>query len=109
MATPTSQPIHFDRQLTGPEISVGGHTIRPVARMTGQQASGGNGASGWARAAVRVTPTEVIARRGDGAEQRLPVTDPTRMVLRSMAWTAGAVTALCLVVMLITRIVRGRG
>ena len=109
MALPTSQPTRFDRELTGPDITVGGHTLRPVARMTGQYRSGGNGSSVWGYASVRAIPAEVIVRQGDGAEQRLQVTDPTRTALLGMALTAGAIAALCMAIMLIIRIVHGRG
>ena len=77
MTIPTGQPTRFDRALTGPDITVGGHTLRPVARMTGQYTSGGNGSSVRGYGSVRAVPAEVIVRRGDGAEQRLRVTDPT--------------------------------
>jgi hypothetical protein len=107
MAVPNNQPTRFDRELRGPEITVDGHTIQPVARMTGQHASGGNGSSVWGYATVRVAPTDVIVCRGDGAAQRVQVTDPTRAAIQSMAMTAGAIAAVCLVIMLIVRIVRG--
>jgi hypothetical protein len=109
MAKPRNQPTRFDRELRGPEITVGGHTIQPVARMTGQQSSGGNSTSVWGYASVRVTPDGVIVRQADGAEQRVQVTDPTRAAIQSMAMTAGAIAALCMAIMLIVRIVRGRG
>lgn len=107
MVPPTIRPIPIDRRLTGPEITVGGHTIQPVARMTGQHTSAASGSGNWQRASVRVVPAEVIVRQGDGAEQRVQVTDPTRTALLSMAFTAGAITALCMAIMLIVRIMRG--
>jgi hypothetical protein len=31
-----SKPTKIDQQLTGPQITVGGHTVQPLARLTGQ-------------------------------------------------------------------------
>ena len=104
MTEHSAQPTKIDQQLTGPQITVGGRTVQPLARLTGQH-SENNGPSGaGAGAWVRLTPLEVIVSDPDGAERRIAVINPTARILGGMAALAAFVAAGSVVLILIARL-----
>ena len=100
------KPGRFDRLLTGQQITVGGRTIQPVARLNGQQGgrlqAEGGGFGAWAR----ITPVEVIVRDADGAEQRVATPNATRRAIRGIASAGLAVAGVCLAIMLVVSLLR---
>jgi hypothetical protein len=109
MTAHASQPIKIDQQLTGPQITVGGQTVQPMARLTGQRNEDNGPSGGGAGAWVRLTPVEVIVSGPGGAEQHVAVTNPTAQVLRQMAVFAAFIAAGSAVLILIARMLGRRG
>ncbi len=100
------KPGRIDRLLTGQQITVGGRTIQPVARLNGQQGgglqAGGGGFGAWAR----IAPVEVIVREADGAEHRVATPNATRQAIRGIVSAGLAVAGACLAIMLVVSLVR---
>lgn len=100
----------FSCARISPPLTFGDQTVQLVARLSGWRGAGswsqqrvgrqdrdqvlGTGAmqSVLAGSYLRLVPTEVIVRRGDGF-QALPIVDPTRRAIRAMM-TTGVVVAL---------------
>jgi uncharacterized spore protein YtfJ len=108
MPEPASKPTKIDQQLAGPQITVGGHTVQPLARLTGQRREDGGPSGGGAGAWVRLTPLEVIVSSPDGAERRIAVGDPTTRVLQGMAALAAFIAIGSAVLILIARLLGQR-
>lgn len=109
MPDPTAQPTKIDQQLAGPQITVGGRTVQPLARLTGQQSEQNGPAGGGAATWVRVTPIEVVVSGPNGAERRIAMGDPTTQALQSMAALAALIAAVSAVLILIARLLGRRG
>jgi hypothetical protein len=103
-----SKPIKIDQELTGPQITVGGRTVQPLARLTGQRSEDIGPSGGGAGAWVRLTPLKVIVAEPDGAERRIAVTNPTARILGGMAALAAFVAAGSAVLILIARLLGRR-
>lgn len=83
----------IDRELFAPLVTVGGHLLQPVARMTGR--TGGFGAG------VQLMPVRVKVLDPEGREQTVPIFDLTRQSLAAIARAGLIVAAVCgLVIML---------
>jgi uncharacterized spore protein YtfJ len=108
MTKHSSQPTKFDQQLAGPQITVGGHAVQPLARLTGQRGENSGPTGGGAGAWVRLTPLEVIVSSPDGAERRIAVTDPTARILQGMAALAAFIAVGSTVLILIARLLGRR-
>ncbi len=106
MTEQPDKPGRFDRLLTGQQITVGGRTIQPVAKLSGRyggsQTPRGGGFGAWAR----MTPVEVIVREADGAEQRVATPNATRQAIRGIVSAGLAVAGVCLAIMLVVSLVR---
>lgn len=77
----------IDRELFGPLVTVGGHLLQPVARMTGRAQGSGGG--------MQITPIRVKVLDPQGPEQTLPIFDLTRQTLRSIVGVGLAVAVVC--------------
>ena len=99
-----SKPTKIDQQLTGPQITVGGRTVQPLARLTGQDSENNGPSGGGAGAWVRLTPLEVIVSDPAGAERRIAVINPTARILGGMAALAAFVAAASAVLILLARL-----
>jgi len=106
MTEHSAQPTKIDQQLTGPQITVGGRTVQPLARLTGQSRADNGPTGGGAGAWLRLTPVEVIVGVPDGAERRIAVTNPTARILQRMAALAAFVAACSALLILIARLAR---
>ncbi len=104
MTEQPTRPETIDRQLVGPEITVGGHTVQPMARLKGWYAGGSTPLSSGGGAWVRLTPVEVTVREGNGPERHIAVTDPTGMALRGLGMAAVLMAAVCALLILIARL-----
>jgi hypothetical protein len=108
MTDRATRPTKIDRQLTGPQITVGGRTVQPLARLTGQVREGsgpsGSGAGAW----LRLTPVEVMVHDPDGAERRIAVIDPTARILQGMAALAAFIATAGAALILIARLLERR-
>jgi hypothetical protein len=104
MTDRATQPTKIDQQLAGPQITVGGRTVEPLARLTGQSREDDSPSGGGAGAWVRLTPLEVIVSDPDGAERRIAVINPTARILGGMAALAAFVAAGSAVLILIARL-----
>jgi len=109
MTEGSSQPTKIDQQLAGPQITVGGQTVQPIARLTGQRSENtgpsGSGGTVWAR----LTPVEVVVSGPGGAEQHIAVANPTAQALRQMAFFAAMIAVASTVLILIARLLGRRG
>jgi len=103
MTKHASHPTKIDQQLAGAQITVGGRTVQPMARLMGQQNSGGPAASG-AGAWVRLEPIAVIVREPDGSERRIAVTNPTGQILRALIAAAAFVATISALLIAIARL-----
>ena len=108
MPEPASKPTKIDQQLAGPQITVGGHTVQPLARLAGQHRENNGPSGGGAGAWVRLTPLEVIVSDPDGAKRHIAVTDPTAQVLQGMAALAALIAIGSAVLILIARLLGRR-
>jgi hypothetical protein len=102
------QPIKIDQQLAGAQITVGGRTVQPLARLTGQQSSGDPATSG-AGARVRLTPIAVVVREPNGNERRIAVTDPAGQIMRALIAAAAFVATASALLIAIARLTGRRG
>lgn len=94
------EPGRINRELFGPLVTVGGHLLQPVARMTGRaQGSGGM---------VQLTPVRVKVLNPQGEEQEIPIFDLTGQTLRSIVRAGLAVAAVCGLVIVLSNLVSGR-
>lgn len=103
-----SKPTKIDQQLTGPQITVGGHTVQPLARLTGQHSQNNGPSGGGAGAWVRLSPVEVIVSGTDGVERRIAMSDPTTQALRGMAAVAAFIAVSSAVLILVARLLGRR-
>ena len=104
MPESASKPTKIDQQLAGPQITVGGRTVQPLARLAGQHSENNGPSGGGAGAWVRLTPLEVIVSDPAGAERRIAVINPTARILGGMAALAAFVAAGSAVLILIARL-----
>lgn len=88
------------RELFGPPVTVGGHLLQPVTRMTGR--AGGSGAG------VQISPTRVKVIDPEGKEQTVPIFDLTRQSLAAIARVGLAVAAVCGLVIVLRNLVSAR-
>jgi hypothetical protein len=98
------QPQRIQQLIEAPPIEVGGKVIEPVARLEGWQQTFGPGGA-WAVA--RLLPVAVTVREGE-QHYTIPLSDPTSNALRPLFLISGAVTLLCLFIMLLTTILTRR-
>ena len=91
----------IDKRLEMPPLVVGNRTVRPVAHLMGWYAAAGEGSDSGSGAALRIAPREVVVREGEN-EYIVVIEDPLREPLRAIALGGVAVSALCLLIMLIT-------
>jgi uncharacterized spore protein YtfJ len=108
MTDQATQTTKIDEQLAGPQITVGGRTVQPLARLTGQRSENAGPSGGGAGAWLRLTPLEVIVSEPNGAERRIAMTDSTAQVLRGMAALAAFIAASSAVLILIARLMGRR-
>jgi hypothetical protein len=108
MIDETEQSTKIDQQLAGPQITVGGHTVQPLARLTGQRSEENGPSGGGAGAWVRLTPLEIVVAEPNGAERRIAVTNPTARILGGMAALAAFVAVCSAVLILIARLLGRR-
>ena len=104
MTKPTTQPTKIDQQLAGALITVGGRTVQPIARLTGQRGQNSDASSTGAGVWARLSPTAVIVRESDGSERRIAVTDPTGQVLRALIAAAAFVATISALLIAIARL-----
>lgn len=109
MMRTTMRPKRIDRQLVGPEITVGGHAVQTTLQLTGWSAGVTEMAGGWGGALIRLTPIEAVVRGANGSEHRVTMSNPTGQSLRGIGLVAAAVAVCCSVLMLIARLTQPRG
>ncbi len=90
----------IDRELFGPLVTVGGHLLQPVARMTGRAGGSGGG--------VRLMPVRVKVLDPQGREATVPIFDLTRQTLAALAGVGLAVAAVCGLVIVLRNLVSAR-
>jgi hypothetical protein len=100
-------PKRVNRQIEGEAITVAGHAIQPVARVSGIfnhfQGQNGLGGGGW----LRITPVNAVVRDAAGAEHAVDLTDVNGQVVRRVAITSALVAAGSLLASLALRRRRG--
>ena len=101
-----AKPQRYDHLVEGQPIAAAGYQLTPVARLSGWRWLHPNGQAGFAF--VHLSPTEVIVQPPDGAEQRLPLTIPTKNALFGMLGGAAALAAVCTAVMVLARLLARR-
>lgn len=93
---------HIDKIVELPATTVGNRTLRPIARVQGWYARGGEEGNGGSGAVLRVAPKEVIVEEG-GDQYSVTIVDPLREPLHGFVMAGIAVGALSLIVMIVTR------
>ena len=88
----------LDQPLNAAPIVVGQRRIQPMVRVAGWQTAASDGS--FAGALGRVTPQAILVQEGD-QEYTIPVTDPQREIVRGLLTGALAVSALCLLIMVV--------
>lgn len=106
MAEQPTRPVKIDRQIVGTEMTVGGLTVQPVARLKGQYTEGSSPMASWGSAWMHLIPVEVTVREGNGPERHVAVIDPTDMALRGLGVAAVLVAAVCALLILVARLAR---
>jgi uncharacterized spore protein YtfJ len=86
----------ISERIAGEPLEIGGQTIRPVVRVSGQRSVGGDASSGGA--VVRVQPEAVIILERDGREHHVPIREGTHLMLWALAGVALIVAVASLVV-----------
>ncbi len=88
-----------DKELVGDPVAAGAWTVTPVARLRGNQGSGGDGVNGGAGARVQVDPVAVdVINPADDSTQRIEIHDSTSAALRGMAGAGLLVAGISLAV-----------
>lgn len=90
----------IERELFGPLVTVGGHLLQPVARMTGSVQGSGGG--------IQITPTRVKVIDPQGQEQTVPIFDLTRQSLAAIVRAGLVVAAVCGLVSVLRNLVSAR-
>lgn len=97
----------LDKELVGDPVAVGAWAVTPVARLSGNQGSGGDGSNGGRCARLRLDPVAVdVANPADGSTHRVEIHDPTSTALRSMAGAGMVVAGISLAVQFWARVRR---
>lgn len=95
--------VPVEQMITGDELNVAGHCLRPVVRVTGrrqwQEGEAGRGEWGF----VRLTPVEVVARDAAGRERHIAMHSPERAVLIAFGSAALAIGSVSLAIMFVRR------
>ena len=95
------RPQRIDKLLQSTPIEVAGKLVQPVARLEGWRQRMGSAGEGML---VRLSPALIQVREGDH-QYTVPIAgaiaDPTQHTLRTFFWLGGAVSLLCLSVMLL--------
>ncbi len=97
----------IDRLLEMEPVTVGDRRIQPVARLAGWQFTGDKEHASFAGMVGRLTPMEVRMRTSE-EETVIPVGDPDKDPLRSMAVTGVVLSIVCTLIMLAARIIARR-
>lgn len=87
----------MDELLQSTPIQVAGKLVQPVARLEGWRQRIGTAGEGMF---VRLSPALIQVREGD-RHYSVPITDPTQHTLRTFFWLGGAVSLVCLSIMLL--------
>jgi hypothetical protein len=93
----------ISERVVGEPLEIGAQKIRPVVRVSGWRAAGGDVSGGSAGIWLRVEPTEVIVLEGNGREHRVPTPDNTRLILWGLASVALVVAVASQVVVRVLR------
>ena len=91
----------IDRMLMASPVTIGGHTLQPVARVGGWAGRGEGEQGRGFGALLRIQPLEVRVSEPGRDDYIVSISDPTRDAMRRMALAAlfvAAVSALLLLV-----------
>lgn len=107
--TPSSTKV--DRRIEGEPIVLGGRRIQPVARLVGWEMDGDEQTGSFVSRVGRLTPLEVQVDHGseqDGAQEVISIDDPLQEPLRGILAVGALVSAVCIMIMMATRVVARR-
>lgn len=100
---PNADPTSITRRLVGPALTIRGHTLQPIAQLTGWQAGSQDATAGGGGAWLRIRPLAVAVTTPDQPPYTLAITDPTTSQLRAMAGVALGIAAGALALMFLAR------
>lgn len=104
MPDPTT--VALDRTLTGQPSSHQGHSLTPVARLTGWE--WGAPGQGGVGAFVRLAPAEVRVTAPDGSESIVALANTSGQAVRGMLGAAGVIAAVSGLIILLAKLWRWR-
>lgn len=100
---PNVNPTALTRRLVGPAVTIRGHTLQPIAQLTGwqagHQAAPASGGGAW----LRVRPVVVEVSAPAQPPYTLAITDPTTSQLRALGGVALGIAAVALALMILVR------
>lgn len=99
---PDPATVALDRTLTGQPSSHQGHSLVPIARLTGWE--WGAPGQGGVGAFVRLAPAEVRVTAPDGSESTVALTNTDGKAVRAMLGAAGMVAAVSGLIILLAKL-----
>ena len=94
--------VQFNHEMVGDSVTSGETTVVPVARATGQYWFAPDGA--WAGGRARLRPDVIRVSQADGSLQEIPILGSQDQALKGMLMGAGAVAALCSMLVVVTQL-----
>lgn len=95
--------VKIDKRIEAEPILVGKQRIQPVARIVGWEMDGDEQTGPFTSRVGRVTPVEVRVDNGE-SQTVIPIDDPLQEPLRGILATSAAVSAICILIMLVAKI-----
>jgi hypothetical protein len=96
----------FEKRLVGEPMVIGEYSIQPVAQAAGWQLTARGETGEGAGALLRVTPLEVIVRKGEGEPYPLLLANETEEAMKGIALGGLVIAAFCWIVILGAKIFR---
>ena len=93
-----------DRRIKAEPLFVAGRRIQPIARLQGWALEGEEQGGSFVSRGGRLTPAEIQVTTGD-VDEIVAIDDPLQEPIRAMVAAAAVISAVCLVIMLVARVV----
>ncbi len=108
MGKSASAGVKIDRYIEAEPVIVAGKRIQPVARIVGWEMDSDEESSPFISRVGRVTPVEVRVddSGGDDGESQaiIAIDDPSQEPIRGILAASAALSAVCILIMLIARV-----
>lgn len=97
------RPVRTRELIMATPVTVAGKVVQPIVRLDGWWQASGSGAG----ALVRLSPDSIQVQDGKRTYS-VPITDPTSATLRTFFYLGGAISAGCILLMLLVRLATRR-